>query len=206
MGNRALLAAILALFAAVPSLTSPESRSVAYKLERIQSERARPGSTVDFGAHELNAWVADQVPAYAPHGVRNTHLDLGNGMVTATALIDFLKVRQAQGDQTNWLIAKLIQGEHPVKVTARIQSANGKATVFVQQVEVSGMSMSGSTLDFLIDNFFRPLFPDAKLNQPFELADNVERIEVDPGVAKAVIRSAPSGHWPTRQPTRLPGQ
>jgi len=163
------------------------------KLERIQSGHARPGSTVVFTEHELNVWVAAQVPHYAPQGVRETHLDLGNGVTTGSALVDFLKMRQAQGVQTSWLMTKLIQGERPVKVTARIQSANGEATVYLREVQVSGMTISGGTLDFLVANFFRPLFPDAKIDQPFPLAENVERIEVDPGVAKAVIRSAPSG-------------
>jgi hypothetical protein len=132
--------------------------------------------------------VAAEVPEYAPRGVRNTHLELGNGSVIGSAAIDFLKIRQAQGAETSWLMAKLIEGEHPVRVSARIQSRAGKATVHLEQVEISGMSVSGSTLDFLISNFFRPLFPEAKIDQPFDLDDNVERIEIHPGVAKAVIK------------------
>jgi hypothetical protein len=201
MSNGALLPLAVALFAAVPSPTSPEARSVDQKLERIQSGHARPGSTVLFTEHELNVWVAAQVPHYAPEGVRETHLELGNGVATGSAIVDFLKMRQAQGVQTSWLISKLIQGEHPVTVTARLQSAHGEATVYLQEVQLSGMTISGGTLDFLVTNFFHPLFPDAKIDQPFPLAENVERIEVDPGVAKAVIRSAPPGtHGTLSQP------
>lgn len=208
MGNRALLLLSFTLLAAVPSVTSPEARSVEYKLERIQSGRAHPGSTVVFTAGELNAWVAAEVPSYAPHGVRDTHLDLGSGVATGSALIDFLKVRQAEGVETNWLISKLIQGEHPVKVTARIQSSNGKATVNLEEVDISGVSVSGGTLDFLVNNFFKPLFPAAKIDQPFDLADNVERIVIQPGVAKAVIRPSPVGvsRWPIRSVAPTPGK
>src|SRR5579884_459988 len=188
MGNLLLLPLVPAFFAAVLSSSSPEARSVDYKLNQIRAGRVAPGSAVVFTAHELNAWVAAQVPHYAPHGVRNTHLTLASGNVTATAAIDFLKVRQAQGAETNWLLAKLISGEHPVTVSARIQSGSGKAAVYLQQVQVAGVSVSGSTLDFLINNFFRPLFPEAKINQSFELDDNVDRIEVHPSIAKAVMR------------------
>ena len=123
-----------------------------------------------------------------PEGVRQLHLDLGAGTATGTAMVDFLKVRRGQGEETPWLIAKLIEGEKYVKVNARIQSGNGKATVYLQRVEISGLAVSGSTLDFLIRNFFLPLYPDAKINQPFELADRVDRIEAAPGLARAYIR------------------
>lgn len=191
MGKLLLLPVATALLAAIPAANSPESRSVDYKLDRIRSGQVQPGSSVVFTAHELNVWVAGEVPRYAPRGVRNTRLDLQKGTVEASASIDFLKVRQTHGVETSWLIAKLIEGEHPVRVNARIQSGGGKAAVYLKRVEISGISVSGSTLDFLINNFFRPLFPDAKINQPFGLEDNVERIEIHPNLAKAVMKPAP---------------
>ena len=53
----------------------------------------------------------------------------GNNIAIGTALVDFIKLRKGAGEETNWLVTKLIQGEKRVKVTARIQSANGGATV-----------------------------------------------------------------------------
>ena len=48
--------------------------------------------------------------------------------------------------------------------------------------------MTGAPLDFLVQNFFRPFYPDAKIDQPFALAGNVERIEVTPAEARVYIR------------------
>ncbi len=72
--------------------------------------------------------------------------------------------------------------------TASIQSANGRATVHLVRVEIGGLAVSGATLDFLIDTFFRPLYPDAKIDEPFELSDRVERIEVTPAEARVYIK------------------
>src|SRR5581483_1134885 len=191
MGTVRLLTLAAAMFASLPTFSSQEARAVQSKFDRIHEGHAKPGSTVTFGAHELNVWVAEEVPSYAPHGVRNTRIELGRGTATASALIDFLKVRQAQGAQTNWLIAKLIEGEHPVTVSAHISSSGGRATVYLQSVEISGMTITGNTLDFLIDNFLRPLFPDAHINEPFELDEHVDRIEVQPDAARAYIRGSP---------------
>jgi hypothetical protein len=101
-------------------------------------------------------------------------------------------VREATGDSTNWFISKLIEGEHPVTVSASIRSSRGRATVYLTRVEISGVAVSGSTLDFLIDNFFRPIFPRAKINEPFELEDHIERIDVRADAARALVRTPPN--------------
>jgi hypothetical protein len=97
-------------------------------------------------------------------------------------------VRHANGIETNWLIAQLIQGEKLVKARASIQSAHGRATVHVVRVEVGGLAVTGAALDFLVQNFFLPFYPEAKIDEPFDLAGNVDRIEVTPAEARVYIR------------------
>lgn len=183
-----ILFAALVAFAAPPEMKDPLALSTQRKLDAIEAHKVKPGSTIVFTSAELNAWARGKVPQVVPEGVRNTRLELGNGTATAYALINFLKVRHGQGVETNWFISKLIDGEKPVKVNVRIQSARGHATVYLERVEISGLAISGSTLAFFIDNFFKPLYPEAKINEPFELADNVDRIEVHAADARAVIK------------------
>ena len=201
-GEVALLP-LLVLFAGVahPAPSSPEAASAASKLNLLRSGRAAPGSTVVFSAREINAYAVSELPAYVPRGLRNARLELGNGSATGSALVDFVQIRQAGGQTTNWFLAKLIEGERPVKVTMSIQSARGSATVYLRRVEISGIAVSGSALDFLIDNFVRPIFPEVCLNQPFPLLDNIDRIEVRPNLARALIRQ-PAQPAPTINPAR----
>jgi len=141
-----------------------------------------------FTAAELNVWGRAKAAEVVPEGLRQPRLELGNGSATAYALVDFLKIRHAAGIETNWLVAKLIQGEKPLRVAATIESARGRATVHLTRVELGGIAVSGPPLNFLIQTFFMPLYPDAKIDQPFELADGVDRIEVTPGEARAYIK------------------
>ena len=157
-------------------------------MDKIQSGHARAGSAVVFSVAELNAWARYKVPQVVPEGVRQPRLELGDGTATAYALVDFLKVRQGQGETTNWLIAKLIEGEKPVKVAAQVQSTNGQGKVHLLRVEIGGLAVSGNTLDVLIRTFFLPLFPNAKIDTPFELADGVDRIEVSPAEARVIVK------------------
>ncbi len=166
----------------------PQAARVARKLDIIQSGKAKPGSVYVFTVAELNAWARAKIPSVVPQGVRQPRLELGNGTATGYALVDFLKIRQGAGEETNWLVSKLIQGEKAVKVIARIQSANGSATVSLQRVEIGGLAVSGSTLDFFIHTFFMPLYPNATIDEPFELADRIDHIEVTPAAARVYIK------------------
>ncbi len=74
----------------------PAALAVTKKLDLIQSGKAKPGSVFHFTPAELNAWVRVKAPMIVPDGFRQPHLVLGNGEASASALIDFLKVRDSE--------------------------------------------------------------------------------------------------------------
>ena len=153
------------------------------KIDLIESGKARPGSMITFPAADLNAWVRVKSRELVPEGLRQPRLTLAGGAATGTAVVDFVKLRHAAGMETNWLISKLLQGEKPVQVTATIRSAHGQATVHPVRVEIGGLAVSGATLDFLIQAFLLPTFPNAVIDEPFPLASGVDRIDVTPDAA-----------------------
>jgi hypothetical protein len=154
------------------------------KLDVIEGEKLQAGSRVQWTAGELNAWIAHELPA----GVRNARVQvLSPGVARGTALVDFAKVRRAQGYEPGWLLSKLLDGERPVSVTARIRSGAGQATVDVDRVEISSLLIDGRTLDFLIQNFVLPMYPDAVVGRPFELRHRIAQIDVQPAAVAVVI-------------------
>lgn len=167
--------------------TSADYRSVQQKFDSIESGRLKPGSRVDLSPAELNAYVEHEVPL-ATGGVRQPHVTLLRPEVAqATALINFAEVRRSQGDPPGWLMSRLLDGEHPVSVTARIRSSAGHATVDVLSVEISGITIDGRTLDFLIQHFLLALYPDAVVGRPFELGDRIEKLDVQPSGVHVLI-------------------
>jgi len=178
-----VLASAVALSAA-----DPQPMNVTRKLDLIESGKAKLGAVFRFTPAELNAWVRVKAPDIIHEGFRDPQLQLGNGTASASARIDFLKVRHAAGVETNFLIAKLIEGEKLVTVRATLQSAHGRATVHLVRVEVGGLAVTGAALDFLVRTFLLPFYPDAKIDEPFDLAGNVDRIVVTPVAALVYIR------------------
>jgi hypothetical protein len=183
-----ILALLLGVASASLPAAVPAAASVTRKLDLIESRKARPGSVFRFTVAELNAWVRATAPKIVPEGLRQPRVELGSGTATGHALIDFLKLRHAAGVDTNWLVAKLIQGEKPVLAQVRLESGNGRATVHLLRVEIGGLAVSGATLDFLIRTFLLPLYPNAKIDEPFQLENRIDRIEVTPAEARIHIR------------------
>jgi hypothetical protein len=181
-----LLPAVPFLLLGALASVSGDYISARQKFDLIEGERLKPGSRLDLSASELTAYADVE----APPGVRNPRIQLVSPEVaTGTALIDFGKLERAQGYQPGWLMSRLLDGERPVSVTARIQSAAGRARVDVQRVEIAGLEVDGRTLDFLIRNFLLALYPDAAVGRPFDLGHRIEKLDVQPkGVGVIVAR------------------
>ena len=175
---------LLLILAAALHAANPVVDRVDYKLNLIDSGHARRGSVIVFTSAELNAWARDRVPPMYP-GVRDPIVTLGLGTATGSAMIDLLKMRQGP---TNPLIAKLIEGERPLKVSVQLDSAGGRATAKLTRLEISGIAVTGAPLDFLVNQFFLKMFPDAKVNQPFDLRDNIESIQLRPDGVRVTMK------------------
>jgi len=160
--------------------SSPDYLSARRKFDQIEQERLRAGTHVVLTARELNAYAQQAVRETVPEGVRDPKLALGPNSVTATAWVDFAKVQQSQGNPPGWLMSQLLSGERPVEVMAHIRSGGGQATVDLDSVQISGVTIQGPVLDYLIRNYVLPRVPDAKIGQPFALGHRIERIQVQP--------------------------
>jgi hypothetical protein len=175
-GLLGLAAGLLALAAATSTADIAHQ-----KFARIEAGRLAPGTRIDLSAAELDAWAADEARLYAPGATRNIRLQISDGAATGSMLVDFLKLRQAAtGEDPGWLMKNLFAGERQVTVSGRFESRNRRARVDVDRVEVSGVSIEGATLTFLIDNFLRPTFPDVKVNEWFALGFHMDRFTVSP--------------------------
>jgi hypothetical protein len=163
-------------------------QSAEAKLDMLENSKAKPGSIITFSLQEINSWARYKVPEIVPQGIRNQRVTLANDSGIAYALMDFLKMRHAQGKDPGWLISHLIEGERPVTISIHLQSGGGQATVDLTRVEISGATASGTVLDFLIKTFFMPLYPGAKIGEKFEIGYNIDRIDIRPTGVRVTMK------------------
>ncbi len=164
--------------------------AVEKKFDLIRRHQVPPGSNVAIGKDELNAYVRAEAKKVAPEGIRDPRLELGTNRASGFALIDFPKLRQAQGKPLNWFMARLLAGERRVRVDAHIRSGSGKAVVDLDSVEISGITIRGNALDYLIRNFLWTYYPNAQVGRPFELAHRIDRLEVRPTEVQVIMAAA----------------
>ncbi len=183
-----------ALWLAVAMAAAPNSIStIQDRFHKIEIGAYPPGSRVPISIRDLNPYLNFVVHFSVPSGLRNIHIETGsNNIIRGTADIDFLKIRQAQGEKPGWLLSQLLGGERPVEVTARLTSADGVAKVDVLKVSISGFVAEGATLDFLITTFVLPNFPEAKVGTNFRLDYNIDHFDIQPGQVIVVLRAVPS--------------
>jgi hypothetical protein len=158
-----LVPAILLFFA------SGDYISVQKKFETIASDRLRPGARVFLSSRELDAFARGQALEIAPKAIRDVKFQIGEGSATASAMVNFLELDKSRGGQPNWLMEKFLQGERAVKVSARVQSIEGAA------------------LDFLIEHYVIPQFPEARVAEWFKMSHHIDHLEIHPSGVTVVI-------------------
>jgi len=166
----------------------PAAERIRAKLDLISDEVARPGSTIAFPLGDVNAWVREELAESVPMGIRETLVTFGTDTLELSAIIDIRKIAEKDGKQLNSMVAKLLEGERPIKMSLRTESAGGRLTVFVNAVEISGLPVSGIVLDLLIRTVLHPLYPKAKVNEPFDLEYRMERVSVLPSGIQVLIK------------------
>lgn len=184
--HRLLTLAILC----APVLTADDAyvRSALVKIHSIENGEAKRGSVILFSVQELNSWALYEIPQIVPQGLRNPKVTLGTGTGTGYALVDFLKMRRAQGQAGNWILERMIEGERPIAVSIQVQSGGGQCVVDLTRVEISGVAATGTVLDFLIKTFFMPLYPTAKIGEKFEIGYNIDRIDLRPTGVRVTMK------------------
>ncbi len=182
------LALAFASAAFVSHAADPLYESAARKLDAIEARQAPRGSSVTFTPQEINAWARVKVPEIVPEGLRDERVELGNGTANGYALVDLLKMRHAKAASTNWLLAKMLEGERPLKVSVRLESGGGRCIVYLTRVEIGKAVANQTVIEVLVNTFFKPLYPDAKINEPFDLDYDIDRIDVAPSEVRVTIK------------------
>ena len=178
----------LTAFALALHAEDPGADRVRAKLDLIKDEIASPGSTVVFLPADVNAWVREELAKAVPMGIRETRVSFGADTLEMSALIDVRKIAEKDGKQINAIAAMLLEGERPVKIALRSESAGGRLTIIPTSVEISGLAVSGAVLDLLVRAVLHPLYPKAKVNQAFDLGHRMERVSVQPSGIQVLIK------------------
>ena len=170
-----ILALLFGPSAAVGSLESCHR-----KFTQIESGRAR-GAVVTVSGSEIDAFVAEQAALQGKGAIRNTHVDLWQDHGRVIARVDIVSLAELRGRPLNWFFAAMFAGQRQVIATTKLLSVQGQARVDLEKLEVEGHVLDGRPLQFLIDEFVLPEYPDARVSQWFPLGFGIRTIHLSAG-------------------------
>ena len=189
---------VLAAAAAAPTVGPAHT-----KYRMIEQRQLPPGSSVYFPLQELNDWMRDEESFWIAKGVRHVRFEFGPNRVIVRGDVDFVKAIHAasQGGSDSMvasLVGRLLSGERPVEVVARMVSGNGRARVDLDRITVSGVPLEGPALDLLIQNYLHPAFPEAHVAEWFDFDFRVDRVAVSAAGAQVYLAPPAAAPKPLR--------
>jgi hypothetical protein len=177
-----LLALILAVPLIAAKLSSPAAAADSFeqKVALIQENAQRPepdATPTRFAEEEVNAYFAERRLPKMPDGVKTVRFELAPSEVTAYTTVDFDDLRK--GSKSNNPLLALFTGQHDMVVVANTEPAGpGRVRVRVESVELDGVSVPKMALEFFIDRYVKPKYPNVSLDNEYALPARIESAEI----------------------------
>jgi hypothetical protein len=143
---------------------------------RQNADSARPDQAPTIMTEEeINDYLAAG-RVKLPQGVKKITFQGQSGVITGLATIDFDEVRAGQ-HSSNPLLS-IFSGTHYVRVEADAAGNGGKSKVHVRTVNIDGLDVPRMALEFFINKYLKPRYPDVGLDSEFQMPDKIEEATV----------------------------
>jgi hypothetical protein len=124
---------------------------------------------------EVNAYLASG-RMELPTGVRAARFTGQNGVVNATARVDFDAIT-AKSRSSNPLLS-LFSGMHEVHAMAHASGSGGRGRVHIDAVDIDGVNVPHVALQYFLDRYVRPKHPEVGLDSEFALPERIDTATV----------------------------
>ena len=128
---------------------------------------------------ELNAYIAEG-GVQVPKGLYDIKFALTAGSVQAASKVDFDQLSEGHGGG-NPIFSALFSGMHDVEVEAQASGTSGEGTVTIQSAKLDGVTVPKSALQYLIEHYVKPKYPQAGMTSTFQLPARIDSAEVQQG-------------------------
>jgi hypothetical protein len=124
---------------------------------------------------EINAYIASG-RVQLPVGVRTVAFTGQNGVLNTTARVDFDAIT-AQSRSSNPLLS-LFSGVHEVHAVAHASGSGGQGQVHIDSIDLDGTTIPRMALEFFIDHYLRPKYPEVGLDSTFALPSRIDTARI----------------------------
>jgi len=173
-------------------VTAEAAESAAAKLQQIRDvgSGVSSGALVRLSEVEVNSYLFYEMSTRYPRGVSKINARFTPGHLQGTCEVDFEKLK-ASRRSPGGVMDYLFFGVHTLSVEGEFSAVGGTGQFNLQTVALDGVPLPRTLIDFLIDSYLRPRFPELALDSPFRMPYSIDRVQVGRGSIEVEAKPEP---------------
>lgn len=173
---------LIAIFLPWGSSASPSNTAehMQKKLQRLESNGAlaHPNETpTEFTEEEINSYVNSDL-VVLPDGVQAVHFTGEAGTLTATARVDFDKIKIKSGHGSSNPLLLIFNGTHEILIAAHAHGAGHEGFVHVDSLQLDGVEVPEFAIKLFVAKYLQPKYPDIGIDSRFTLPDRIDTARI----------------------------
>jgi hypothetical protein len=169
------------------------ARALEEKIQVLANSGAGAGGSqpIVISDLEANSYLKYRGRDFLPPGVSDPQVHIHPDRVSGAAEVDFNQLNQTGVKTDDWsakLLAMLVTGKQHVAADGKLESANGQATLKIEDVQLGNTTLPDWLAAALLDNYVQKRY-HIDLSKPLLLPDHVTRIEL--GDSRATFHRSP---------------
>ena len=141
----------------------------------------RGSSRVEVTEAELESYLLYSLKEDIPAKIDSADVQLGQDTVALDTQITFNS--NATG---NPMVDALIGGTHNLFLKGKLVGSEGRGKFDLQEIRVDSIPVPNVLIQALFKKYVKPKYPDADLNEPFDLPWGIQELKLEPTKATVV--------------------
>ena len=156
------------------------------KIDAIQNSENSPqhkrgSSRVQVSEAELESYLIYSLQDDIPAKVDSAKVDLAQDTVGLDTQLTF-----AANATGNPMVDALVGGTHNLLFKGKLVAEHARGKFDLQEVRVDGIPVPNIFIQTLFKKYVKPKYPDADLNEPFDMPWGIQELKLQPGKATVV--------------------
>jgi hypothetical protein len=153
----------------------------ALKKAEKNPSRSPGASRVELSEAEMESYVLYSLKDEIPVQVDMIDVQLGQDTVGADTQLTF-----SNNGTGNPIMDSLISGTHNLFVKGKLVAQDGRGKFDLEEIRVDGIPVPKILIQTLFDKYVKPKYPQADLNEPFDMPYGIEQLKLEPGKATVI--------------------
>jgi hypothetical protein len=172
--------------AAHTSVSPKTAESLQKKIDAVKqaeedTKRQDGSARVELTEAELESYVLYSLKEHIPARIDSIDVQLSPGAVASDTQITFTS--NATG---NPMVDALVGGTHNLFLKGKLTGEMGRGKFDLVEIRVDGIPVPNVLIQTLFKKYVKPKYPDADLNEPFDLPWDIEELKLEQGKATVV--------------------